>query len=295
VITDHPDGAREFVVDAKTAEQLSTEPTPVVETKALRSANPLRGHGGRLEGMYGQRIGRRKPEPKPSDVFRIHPARKKRLSDSLYKRFAKSAIIEDQKAALVDALTDENARSVHLSVKTLAALIDIDLDDEERDLLREMMNYVAFTQKTVRALLIEHKAVSELPELIAAISDYKRASESVIEGLRAELTERHVSLDVITNPDGSQVLVVDDPTREIQYRAIPNPAIELGKAAAPIVPRGPLSLTNKEIDAIAEKAIAAHRGLTNTGVQERGVIKAEPSLEAAEYVIRRHADAKGKK
>jgi hypothetical protein len=134
---------------------------------------------------------------KPSDAARIRAARKKRMYTSIMGRFAKSALTEEEKSFLAEALTDENARTVHLSTKVLRGLFgDLDNDDldneADRDLVQKMASYVVVAQQAIKELLLEHKAADELPELLAAMSEYKRVSESVIAGLLAEKAARDV-------------------------------------------------------------------------------------------------------
>jgi hypothetical protein len=115
---------------------------------------------------------------KPSDAARIHAARKKRMYTSIMGRFAKSALTEDQKAALLDAMTDENARTISMSIKVLGALLDLDNEDrDESDAQRDELKLAALQVATLAAKappMIERlinerdKAVGIAQELIKA-------------------------------------------------------------------------------------------------------------------------------
>jgi hypothetical protein len=203
---------------------------------------------------------------KPSDAARIHSARKKRMYTSIMGRFAKSALTEDQKAALVDAMTDENARTISMSVKVLGALLDLDNDDldnglgaADRNLVEKMASYVVVAQQAIKDLLLEHKAADELPELLAAMSEYKRVSESVIAGLLAEKAARNV-----------------------------------GPVEVDEVKDAPMSLTDAEIKAVVDKTLAAHRGLSSSVRQERKMATSFESFEDVERQLQRNAERRGR-
>lgn len=285
VVTDNPDGSREFVADAKTAATLTITPEPVVETKApkypallgrfapgvhklnegepgkyrtvmgrfeegaAKPSSDMHGEFATIRGRFGPRVG---GPVKIEDVAAVGRRKRRRISDTIMKRIAKSAVSDEQKTALVDGLTDPNAISIHTSVRLVEALLDDGDSDVDCAEVHELMKAVTVTQQGLTKLLTMRESATELPELLEAVSAYKAAAERVIEGLLEERTARDVT--------PVEVVAVKD---------------------------APISLSKAEIEAIVDRVVSSGKAAVR---QESKMARPLPSFEAAEYAIRRAAE-----